>query len=402
MSGVPVPIVNVIPTPTRQQGPKLVGAGPVGHANQGTSVAVSADGNTAVVCGSNDDTGKGSLWVFTRSNQEWLEQGSKLQGLDCVGPSGLGTSVAISADGNTIVAGGPGDNGITGAAWIFTRTAGVWSQQGSKLVGNDFTRTCYPMQGAAVALSGDGNTAIVGGNGDDFGTGATWVYTRSGGTWTQQGRKLVGTGYSRKSGQGSSLALSANGATMVVGTGFVGSHNPPVWVFVSTPNGWQQQGAYLTTGNAIITQPGQNTSVSISANGNTFILGENCDNGLKGAAWVFVRFGGAWLEGRKMVASDSAGPAGFGCSVAISAKGDVAVVGGNTDNNNTGALWVYTNETGTWAQKGKKLVATGASGPAFQGNAVGLSADGYTALSGGFGDDDLVGASWVFVAEVPA
>ena len=39
-----------------------------------------------------------------------------------------------------------------------------------------------------------GNTAIVGGNGDNGGIGAAWVYTRSGGVWTQQGSKLVGTG----------------------------------------------------------------------------------------------------------------------------------------------------------------------------------------------------------------
>jgi hypothetical protein len=43
-------------------------------------------------------------------------------------------------------------------------------------------------------VSADGNTAIVGGPGDNSGTGAAWVYTRSGGAWTQQGNKLVGTG----------------------------------------------------------------------------------------------------------------------------------------------------------------------------------------------------------------
>ena len=52
----------------------------------------------------------------------------------------------------------------------------------------------YPGQGFAVALSSDGTTAVVGGPGDDNNVGAVWVFVRSGGVWTQQGAKLVGTG----------------------------------------------------------------------------------------------------------------------------------------------------------------------------------------------------------------
>jgi hypothetical protein len=401
MSGDPLATADV-PTPSTQEGPKLVGTGNAGNSSQGTSVAVSANGSTAVVGGSNDNTGTGSLWVFTRSGGKWGQQGSKLQGSDCVGASGLGTSVAISADGNTIVSGGSGDNGILGAAWIFTRTGGVWSQQGGKLVGNDYSPNGYPMQGAAVAISGDGNTAVVGGNGDNLGTGATWVYTRSGGVWTQQGSKLIGTGYGGSVGQGLSLTLSADGATMIVGTGFVGTQNPPVWIFVKRDGAWLQQGSYLTASNSIITQPGQNTSVAVSADGNAFILGENCDNELTGAAWVFTRSGGLWGQGNKMVAGDAVGHAGFGSSVSISADGTVAVVGGNGDNGDVGAMWVFIGDGSSWKQKGSKLVGTGASGQSLQGNSVALSANGFTALSGGAGDNNMLGATWVFVAAVPA
>ena len=392
--------MSSIPTPSVQEGPKLVGSGVQGsNAQQGNAVAVSADGSTAVVGGSVDDRNTGSLWVFTRSGGRWAQQGSKLQGSHS-SYAGLGSSVAISADGNTIVAGGPDDNNGVGAAWIFTRTGSVWSQQ-AKLVGNDYTPNDYPAQGSAVAISADGNTATVGGNGDNFGTGATWVYTRSAGAWTQFRNKLIGTGYSGKAGQGYSLALSADGKTMIVGSGLEGSNNPPVWVFVRNVGAWAQQGSYLTASNAIITQPAQNTSVAVSADGNTFVLGENCDNGLTGAAWIFARTNGTWAQqSGKLLASDAANPAEQGASVSISAKGNVALVGGNTDNNNTGAFWVYVNENG-WTQKGSKLVGTGASGPANQGNAVALSADGFTAVSGGFNDNNDIGATWVFVAAVP-
>lgn len=386
-----------VPAPSIQQGPKLVGTGTSGDSNQGI-VAVSADGNTAAVGGSNDNFGMGSLWIFTRTAGVWSQQGSKLEGSDGIGAPGLGGSVAISADGNTVIAGGSGDNSLVGAAWIFTRTNGVWSQQGSKLVGSGYAT--YSQQGSAVAISADGNTVALGGSGDNYATGATWVFTRSGNVWTQQGGKLVGTGFDGKACQGVSLAMSADGKTMIVGSGIVAAAaNAPIWVFTNAAGGWQQQGNYLTGSGAVNNPYGQNTSVAVSADGNTFVLGENQDNGQVGAAWIFARSGGVWSQqGNKLVASSAVGNAAQGVSVSISADGNTALVGGNTDNGNAGAVWVYRRTAGSWAQSGTKLVGTGASGNAFQGNSVALSADGCTALSGGFGDNGLIGATWVFVA----
>ena len=60
---------------------------------------------------------------------------SKLVGTGAVGTAEQGWSVALSADGNTAIVGGIVDNRLTGAAWVFTRSGGVWTQQGSKLVG---------------------------------------------------------------------------------------------------------------------------------------------------------------------------------------------------------------------------------------------------------------------------
>src|SRR5207253_1847815 len=71
-------------------------------------------------------------------------------------------------------------------------------------------------QGASVALSGDGNIAIVGGHTDSGGAGAAWVFTRNGGTWTQQ-TKLIGSGAVGNANQGSSVALSAGGNTAILG-----------------------------------------------------------------------------------------------------------------------------------------------------------------------------------------
>jgi uncharacterized protein (TIGR03437 family) len=139
-------------------------------------------------------------------------------------------SVALSGDGNTAIVGGWGDNGNVGAAWTYTRSGGGWSQQGDKLVGTGAVGR--PWQGYSVALSGDGNTAIVGAPADSPAVGAVWVYTRSGGVWSQQGDKLVGTGAVGSASQGQSVALSGDGNTAIVGGDGDNGNFGAAWVFV--------------------------------------------------------------------------------------------------------------------------------------------------------------------------
>ena len=103
------------------QGPKLVGAGAAGVGLFGVSVALSSDGNTAIAGGSGDSSGTGAAWVFTRSGGVWTQQGAKLVGPGAAGSAQQGTGVAISSDANTVITGGAQDNSETGAAWVFTR-----------------------------------------------------------------------------------------------------------------------------------------------------------------------------------------------------------------------------------------------------------------------------------------
>jgi uncharacterized protein (TIGR03437 family) len=125
------------------------------------------------VGGWRDNAGAGAVWMYTRSGGVWTQQGSKLVGTGAVGTAEQGNSVALSADGNTAIVGGPDDNNLAGATWVFTRSAGVWTQQGGKLAGTGAAGN--PQQGYSVALSGDGNTALAGGYGDDN-AGAAWVF----------------------------------------------------------------------------------------------------------------------------------------------------------------------------------------------------------------------------------
>src|SRR6516162_3716969 len=229
--------------PTPQSTLKLVGTGAVGPTEQGWSVAMSADGKTAIVGGIVDNGLAGAAWVYTRSNGGWNQQGSKLVGAAAVGQGGQGVSVALSADGGTAVVGGPYDNRNTGAAWVYTRSGGIWTQQGGKLVGTGAAGSAG--QGGSVALSADGTVAIVGGPHDNSFTGAAWVSSRSSGIWSQQGSKLVGTGAVGNADQGWSVALSADGNTALVGGIGDDLSTGAAWVFTRNGGVWTQQGNKL-------------------------------------------------------------------------------------------------------------------------------------------------------------
>jgi hypothetical protein len=402
-----------------QQGNKLVGSDAGGAAQQGTSVALSADGNTAIVgaCGDATNLGYvviGAARVFTRTGGVWSQLGSKLVGTGARGPNAVqGFSVAMSADGTTGIIGGPGDSSSgpgtfgVGAVWVFTRSGGVWSQQGSKLVGTGAIGAAE--QGASVAISGDGNTAIVGGPIDNSYAGAAWVFTRSDGVWTQQGNKLVGTGAvpSAQSPyplvyQGTSVAISADGNTALVGGPGDNSSTGAVWVFTRSGGVWSQQGNKLV-GTGVDGFANQGTSLAISADGTTAVVGGYTDNNFAGAAWVFTRSGGVWSQqGSKLVGTGAIGAAEQGASVAISGDGNAAIVGGFGDISfaraDAGAAWVFTRTGVVWTQQGNKLVGNDAVGAAKQGTSVAISGDGNTAVAGGPGDNSNVGAAWVFVA----
>jgi hypothetical protein len=183
----------------------------------GYSVSLSGDGATAIVGGPGDWWGMkpgifdGAAWVWTYSNGNW-GSGTILIAVDGAGAQ-QGFSVALSGDGNTAIVGGPLDNNNAGAAWVWTRSGGVWTQQ-QKLIAADAIGPAT--QGFSVALSGDGNTAIAGGPLDNNIAGAAWVWTRSGGVWTQQ-QKLIAADAVGLAGQGGSVTLSGDGNTAIIG-----------------------------------------------------------------------------------------------------------------------------------------------------------------------------------------
>ena len=382
-------------------GPKLLTAA-LGPSNQGTSVALSADGATALVGGPSENTGYGAAWVYTRTSGRWSRQG-KLVGSDPIGKSSFGVSVALSSDGNTALVGGVGENGNQGAAWVFTRAGGIWTV-GPKLVPTD--ASAQAAVGTAVALSADGLTALIGGPNDvqsGVQVGAAWIYTRSGSVWTQK-TKLIGSvhGVGVAGSQGSSVALSADGTTALVGGPSALAGDGSVWVFVLSSGSWVFQ-QRLIASSADETGAGElGGAVAIASDGSTAIVGGGADASGAGAAWVWVRTSGSWsIQGSKLVGAGAVGLAGFGGSVAMSGDGNTVIVGGANDDSQVGAAWAFTRAGATWSPQGAKFVGDAVLGISAFGHSAALSSDGRTAMIGAPFETSNLGGAWAYERACP-
>jgi len=292
------------------------------------------------------------------------------------------------------------DAGAVGTTRIYIRTGVSWSQQGSALTGTGASGTSR--QGKSVSLSSDGNTLAVGGNADNTNVGAVWVFTRTGGTWSQQGSKLQGTGASGASQQGASVALSHTGGdTLAVGGPADASGIGAVWIYTRTAGVWSQEGSKLVgTGRSGGTQS-MGWSVSLSSDGNTVAFGAPIDGGTIGAVWVFTRSAGVWSEQSKLVGSGRSGLPTMGHSVSLSHNGNRVAFGGPYDAGGVGAVWIFSRSAGVWTQVGSKLVGAGGVGDSLywgQGTSLSFDAEGDTMACGADGDDynSVEGQSWLF------
>jgi hypothetical protein len=375
----------------------------------GSTIAMSADGNTAVISSPGSAGIAGGAWVFTRSGSTWIQQGGKLVGSEevasesesCITEAGeeagecrLARSIAISADGDTVLIGSPHQNGSTGAAWVFTRSGSEWEQQGGKLTGGQ--ENPKGRFGKSVALSADGNTALIGGTLDRGGKGSAWVFTRSGATWEQQ-TKLTPAGEEGEGHFGVSVALSADGNTALVGGPGDSAYAGAVWPFMRTDASWTQQGSKLTGGE----ESGAGhfgVSVALAADGNTALVGARHDGEGLGAAWAFTRTESTWAQqGPKITgAGDESGAGELGYSVSLSPGGNKALIGAPRDNSSAGAAWELDRSGSTWEQQGPKILGSEEIGPARFGASVALATAASYALIGGPYDSDKVGAVWTF------
>jgi len=212
----------------------------------GYSVGLSGSGDTMAVGAYDEERGKGAAYIFVRKGSEWSQQ-IRLMASNAEAGDSLGCSIAISDDGNTMVAGAFDEDSLlrgiqpptegsndqasdvsTGAAYVFVRKGTVWTQQAFVKATNTRLNDQFAW---ALSLSRDGNTLAVGSHLEDSGasglngnqedatsedSGAAYIYTRTGTTWAPAAYVKPST--PRASAEfGINLALNGDGEVLAVG-----------------------------------------------------------------------------------------------------------------------------------------------------------------------------------------
>lgn len=185
----------------------------------GYSTSLSYDGNKVVIGAIYDDTNpytdSGSAYVFTRSGTTWSQQ-AKLVSQSPAGQEYFGAAVSMSQDGTTIAVGAYSSGGGKGAVYIYTTNGTTWSHQATLIPSGISSTATY---GISVALSADGNVLVAGAQGDITGvttSGSMIVHEREGTTWALHARVFPSDPENAQT-LGTSIAITPNGQYAISG-----------------------------------------------------------------------------------------------------------------------------------------------------------------------------------------
>ena len=280
----------------------------------------------------------------------------------------------------------------SGAVYIYSRSGSTWSQQAVLSPGNGLDDNRF---GYAVSI--DGDTAIVGAyHQSETGTnsGVVYVFVRSGSTWSLQ-TKLLGDDTFSGDFFGKSVAIS--GDTVIVGApgqDYLGSASGSAYIFVRSSDVWIQQAKLTPDDGVSMDYFGRAVAIS----GDHVIVGTYNQYITSYKAYIFERSGSFWSQ--QATLTPDIGPVEelFGYSVSIS--GDTALVGSpmnDTKGTNAGAAYIFAHSGNTWMRHTKITADDANAGDRF-GRAVSLS--GNHAMVGAFKDDDHgtnSGSAYIFI-----
>ena len=396
----------------------------------GNTLAVSSLGEASAAKGINgDQTDKsiplaGAVYIFTRNGTTWSQQAyikasnTGELGSEDLGPEGdqFGFSMNLSNDGNTLAVGSIGeDSGASGvngnqndnsspgagAVYIFARNGTTWGQQAYIKASNPVTNTMF---GYSVGLSADGNTLAASSydegsssrsvNGpqdrERRGSGAIYVFTRTGNSWGQTAYLKASNGEFMDS-LGYSIAISHDGNTIAGGAADEDCEMPGIfsgpttvcsddsktdfstgaaYVFVRKDGNWSQE-AFIKASN-----PGHNdwfgSRLNVSGDGNTLAVGAQLENGGSkgingdqknksaedsGTIYFFTRKNGEWTQIAYVKSDNAEAYDEFGSAMALTKDGKMMAVGargeasaakginGNENDNSApsaGAVYIFT------------------------------------------------------------
>ena len=344
---------------------------------------VGIDGSTAIV-----GSGANEAFVFTKSGSTWSQQQKITNSASLFG-------YAADVSGDYAVVGAY----AAGTAYVYYRSGTTWSLQAT------LTGTSGTYFGWSVAI--DGDTVVVGAPEEDTtasNSGAIYVYTRSGTTWSLQGSMIKASDASGSSHLG--YAVDIDGDNIIAGAYKDNTNFGAAYVFTRSGTTWSQQQKLTSTNpSSGFNKSSEQFGVSVGISGNTCAVGawfENTTHNDSGAVWMFDRSGTTWGTPTKLKASDVAASDRFGCSVAIDGNGMVAgALYEDTTADGAGQAYLFSRSGSTWSED-DKVQGSNVMASAGFGNKVAISSG--TAIiaanaqtSGSGGSQAGAGAAYIFI-----
>ncbi|MFK7844138.1 MAG: choice-of-anchor D domain-containing protein, partial [Rhodothermales bacterium] len=360
-----------------------------GQAGDRFGSAVDISSTHAIVGAWNDDEARGSAYVFVKSGSAWIQQ-AKLEANDRAVEDRFGQSVSI--EGNHAIVGSWQDDNIrgdgAGAAYVYQLDGSTWQQQ-FKLVASDGEQG--DRFGSAVTVQG--NDVIVGAaNGGFFGEGTAYVFSSNGTVWEEEG-KLSSSDAGLSDGFGSTVAIEGNIA--VVGAPIHDRQSSidegAAYVFEKVSGTWVERTKLSASDGA----SGYEFGGAVDLVGGEIVVGAGGANNQAGAMYIFSRSGDNWFETNVLTAANGEDGDAFGSALAFT--GLDIIVGAPEDNNvngvRAGSVYLFAREGSAWGEQAQLLASSRLVEPAF-GSAVAI--DGEYAVIGALGDDESPGAAYVF------
>jgi hypothetical protein len=368
---------------------KLLASDKSNFSEFGWGVATSKDGLTAVV-GADRAGGGGAIYLLSRASGRWV-QTAEIPAPGGAQYIGFGAAVGMSADGSTIVVGAP-DYGV-GLAFVFDDVGGTCTETAELshtggAWGDGF--------GSSVAISSDGSTVVVGApeNSSPEYRGAAYVYSRDHGNWPQVAELTASDG-GEDDFFGGPVVVSGDGSTVVVGAPSKDEYVGAVYVFGAGPGGWAQT--------AEISSPYQGeeafgSGIAMSSTGGLLAISTPEYDAGQGIVDLYSDDGGTWTDTGQITVAGKPDYSYLGATMAISDRGSVLVLGA-THLERQGGAYIFVKHDGVWLERSTLFVPAGPHD--YFARAVAVSGDGSAVLIGAPGHDRHSGAVYAYRSHTP-
>jgi len=364
-----------------------------GETNDRLGLSVAIDGDYAIAAAANDDGVKGAAYIFKRTGTTWTEE-AKLTASDGAPLDGFGFRASIEGD-YALVGAGQNDNsnGVdAGAVYVFKRTGTTWTEV-QKLLASDGEARDY----FGFHVSIDGDCAIIGADRDDDmgnGCGAAYIFKRDGTTWTEEAKLTPSDG----ADWDIFGCCDINGDYAIVGANRDDNSNGvdagSAYIYKQTGTTWTEEVKLIASDGADNDYFGfpvlieeDYAIVGAGANDNT--------NGVNaGAVYIFKHTETGWTEDVKLIASDGGAGSWFGNSASINGEYLIVAAPYSDDNGDySGSAYIFKRYGTAWIEETKITPSDGSSWDMF---GISVSISGSYSLVGAWWDNEMTGSAYVF------